>query len=114
MYNDPNTGQFQWGDVIQDIIRNYMMMQMMNQGQGKTTESLGETPVPPPNIGGGVNPPPGLQQQAPGSMQPQPFPQGQSPGMGAPTPGGPGQMPNLPPQLLQMIMQMLQQSQMGR
>jgi len=68
MYNDPNTGQFQWGNVIQDMIRNYMMMQMMNQGQGKTTETLGETPVPPPNIGGGINPPPNMQQQAPGSM----------------------------------------------
>ena len=111
--NDPNTGQFMWGDVIQDLIRNYMMMQMM-KGNKKTTQTPGQTQVPQPNIGGGINPPPGLQQQAPGSMQPQPFPQGQSPGMGAPPPGGPGQMPNLPPQLMQLIIQLLQQSQMGR
>ena len=99
--NDPNTGQFMWGDVIQDLIRNYMMMQMM-KGNKKTTQTPGQTQVPPPNIGGGINPPPGLQQQAPGTMQSQQFP------------GGNSQMAQLPPQLMQMLMQLLQQSQMGR
>jgi len=52
MYNDPNTGQFMWGNVIQDMLRNYMMMQMMNRmGEKKPTETLGETPVPPANLG---------------------------------------------------------------
>ena len=68
MYNDPNTGQFQWGNVIQDLIRNFMMMQLLKDKQPQQSQALGQTPVPPPNIGGGLNAPPNIQQQAPGSM----------------------------------------------
>ena len=95
--NDPNTGQFMWGDVIQDLIRNYMMMQMMKGNKKLQPNPLSQAatvgPVTPEAMGGIQNP---------------------SPGMGAPVPGGPGQMPNLPPQLMQMLMQLLQQSQMRR
>ena len=90
--NDPNTGQFMWGDVIQDLIRNYMMMQMMKGGKRKFGV---DTPTPAPHATE-----PDLQQKAPGSMQSRPFP------------GGNNQSAQLPPQLMQMLMQLLQQSQM--
>ena len=85
-----------WGDVIQDMIRNYLMMQMMKdkkQQPDPLQQAATVGPVTPEAMGGIQNP---------------------SPGMGAPVPGGPGQMPNIPPQLMQMLMQLLQQSQMGR
>ena len=110
MYNDPNTGQFQWGDVIQDIIRNYMMMQMMKDKQQPPDPMAQAATVGP--VGGQGSTMPGIQgpnPHAPGAPG-----TGSAPGMGAPMPGGPGGMPQLPPGLLQMIMQMLQQSQMGR
>jgi len=90
MYNDPNTGQFQWGDVIQDIIRNYMMMQMMKDKKQPPDPMAQAATVGP--VGGQGSTMPGIQG---------PNPQDQM-----------GMLQN--PQFMQMIMQMLQQSQMGR
>ena len=112
MYNDPNTGQFQWGEVIQELIRNYMMMKMMGGDKKKSFDPVSQAatvgPATPESMGGIQGPPP----TPPGSMQPQQFSRGQSPGMGAPTPGGNNRMAQLPPQLMQMLLQFLQKSQM--
>ena len=90
--NDPNTGQFMWGDVIQDLIRNYMMMKMMKDKKHQPdplSQAATVGPVTPESMGGIQGPPPT-------------------------PPGGNDQMAQLPPQLMQMIIQLLQKSQMGR
>jgi len=92
MYNDPNTGQFQWGNVIQDIIRNYFMMQAFGQG------GQGGHPTDPASQAATVGPVGGMN-----STMPPPQIQGRNPhdAMGMAQ----------DPQLMQMLMQLLQ---MGR
>ena len=87
--NDPNTGQFMWGDVIQDLIRNYIMMQMMGNKKEQPDPLQQAATVGP--VGGQGSTMPGIQGQQPPSPQ---------------------MLQN--PQLMQMLMQWLQQSQMGR
>ena len=88
--NDPNTGQFMWGDVIQDLIRNYMMMQMMgNKKQQPNPLSQAATVGP---VGGQGSTMPGIQGPNPRDSM--------------------SMLQN--PQFMQMLMQMLQKSQMGR
>ena len=101
--------------IMQMIMPLLMMSKMFPQGQSPEQGALGQSatvgPVTPGAMGGmqGPNPhamgAPGRGMQGPPPMGPQ----GPSPGMGAPVPGGPGGMPNIPPGLMQMIMQMLMQ-----
>jgi hypothetical protein len=68
MYNDPSTGQFQWGNVIQDIIRNYMMMQMLGQGKDKPPDPLSQAATVGP-VGGQGGTLPGISGQPPPNPQ---------------------------------------------
>jgi len=76
-----------WGNVIQDIIRNYLMMQMLGGDKNKFTV---DTPTPAPHAME-----PDMPSKAPSTFQPQPFP------------GGNDQLA----QFLPMIIQMLQRYQ---
>lgn len=67
MYNDPNTGQFQWGSVIQDMLRNYLMMQMMKDKQQAPDPTQQAATVGP--VGGQGTTMPGIQGQPPPTPQ---------------------------------------------
>ena len=90
--NDPNTGQFMWGDVIQDMIRNYLMMQMMKDKKQQPDPLSQAATVGP--VGGQDS-----TLQPPGHLGPNPQ-------------DSMSMLQN--PQFMQMLMQLLQQSQMGR
>ena len=103
-----------WGGGIQDAVNQFMQFYMMKKmlGEDKSADLSNAMPM------GGVMGQGGMAPGAPGLMgmggQPQgmtpPPPMGGAPPMGQPPGGQPGQQGGLPPELLQMIMQMLMQS----
>jgi hypothetical protein len=99
--NKPDIGQGIQG-IIQSIMPLLMMSKMFPGQQGPSPEqnALGQSAqvgMASPEAMGGMQGPPPMGPGGPGA----------TPGMGAPVPGGPGGMPNIPPGLIQMIMQML-------